>query len=79
MSCTKNERLIIHSVNYQLDTKSDELVKKSPYWEGTYTFITINTLNKIDYSNVFNDVETRIDLLNEKKEEISNDNIDDLW
>ena len=36
-------------------------------------------LNKIDYSNVFNDVETRIDLLNEKKEEISNDNLDDLW
>ncbi len=74
-----NGRLIIHSGNYQLDTKSDELVKESPYWEGTYTFITINTLNKIDYSNVFNDVETRIDLLNEKKEEISNDNLDDLW
>jgi len=74
-----NGRLIIHSGNYQLDTKSDDLVKKAPYWEGTYTFITINTLNKIDYSNVFNDVETRIDLLNEKKEEISNDNLDDLW
>jgi hypothetical protein len=74
-----NGRLIIHSGNYQLDTKSDDLVKKSPNWEGTYTFISINTLNKIDYSNVFNDVETRIDLLNEKKDEISNDNLDDLW
>lgn len=74
-----NGRLIIQSGNYQLDTKSDNLVKQSPYWEGTYTFIIINTLNKIDYSNVFDDVDTRIDLLNEKKEEISNENLDDLW
>ena len=74
-----NGRLIIHSGNYQLDTKSDGLVKLSPYWEGTYTFIIINTLNKIDYSAVFNDIDTRIDILNERKEEKSNKRYDELW
>ena len=79
-------QLIIHSGNYILDTNSEDIIQHSSHWQGTYTFLKINTANKINYSGVFNNKEERINQLNDLKEELNNvpkqeinNDLIDLW
>ena len=69
--------LIIQSDNHQLKQESELEVIQTEKWQGTLTFLSINTNVPVDYNLLF-DTDTQSDSYDEFKEKLFG-NIDDLW
>lgn len=66
---------IIHSGNYQLNNFE---LHKVPYWQGTYTFLRINTDVSVNYEEIFGENSDQLDMFQEYKEEFFG-GFDQLW
>lgn len=69
--------LIIQSDNHQLKQESELEVIKTEKWQGTITFLSINTNVPVDYNLLF-DTDTQSDSYDEFKEKLFG-NLDELW
>ncbi len=70
--------LVIHSGNYSLKCNSKNEINKESFWDGTYTFIKLNTDVSVNVDNIFEAGHTQRDSYNELKEELLED-LSDLW
>ncbi|WP_304518133.1 ATP-binding protein [Cecembia rubra] len=66
---------IIHSGNYQLNNFE---LHKVPFWQGTYTFLRINTNVPVNYEEIFGENSDQLDMFQEYKEEFFG-GFDKLW
>lgn len=70
--------LIIHSGNHSLKCEKETQVIESPKWQGTYTFLRINTDIPVTYGEIFGDDMSQKNNFDDFKDEIFGD-LDDLW
>lgn len=70
--------LIIHSGNHQLICFSEKRLEETVRWQGTYTFLRINTDIPVDYKVIFGEDSDRADLFEEFKEKLLGIS-DELW
>jgi hypothetical protein len=66
---------IIYSGKYQLNNFE---LRKVPYWQGTFTYLRINTNVSVDYREIFGDNSDQLDMFQEYKQEIFG-GLDQLW
>lgn len=69
--------LIIHSGDYSVDVSNNITSNKRNKWQGTYTFLRLNTNRPVDYHNIFPDDGQR-NSYEEFKISLLGD-IDNLW
>lgn len=69
--------LIIQSDNHQLKQESELEIIQTEKWQGTLTFLSINTNVPVDYNLLF-DTDTQSDSYGEFKEKLFG-NLDELW
>lgn len=67
--------LIIHSGEFQLN---DFKVIRVPNWQGTYTFLRINTDIPVHHQDIFGEKSDQLDMFQEFKSGIFGD-LEDLW
>ncbi len=70
-------KLIIHSGNHALEIDATKRVQKLSNWQGTYTYLRVNTDVSVSYDKIFEDDGQR-NSYEEFKENLLG-NIDDLW
>jgi hypothetical protein len=62
--------LIIHSGNHQLQLKEVQTMHETSFWQGTYTFLELNTNIPVDHKLIFGEDSKRDDDYNEFKEDL---------
>lgn len=70
--------LLIHSGSHSLKCEKEPIVSKVPKWQGTYTFLRVNTDVPVTYGEIFGDDMTQNNSFDELKARIFGD-LDDLW
>ncbi len=70
-------KLIIHSGNHALEIDAEKRVEKKNKWQGTYTYLRVNTDVPVTYDKIFED-DAQKNMFDERKEELLG-NIDELW
>ena len=70
--------LLIHSGDHSLRCEKETNVTEAPKWQGTYTFLRINTDIPVTYGEIFGDNMSQKNNFDDFKDEIFGD-LDDLW
>jgi hypothetical protein len=70
--------LIVYSGNYQLHCHEDKQIEKQNFWQGTFTFLRINTNIPVDPKLIFAAHKVQLADYQEYKENLLG-NISDLW
>lgn len=70
-------KLIIHSGNHALEVDTEKRVQRFSNWQGTYTYLRLNTDVSVNYDKIFPD-DVQRNAFEEFKENLLG-NIDDLW